>query len=358
MTAPVQKNKILQFAIHLTVWGLIVGLPFFFFHENPSGRPGMRYWDFFIIPAALAIVFYTNYFYLIDKFLFQKQTYKYLFWNLLLMLAVFFAIQFCKGISHMHMPPPPKMPGMAHRRAWPHDFFFITRDIFWMLLAAGLSLAIKMTSNWIESENTQKEMEKRHVEAELKNLQSQLNPHFLFNTLNNIYSLIAFSPEKAQQAVHDLSKLLRYVLYENTDNNVLLEKELEFIGNYIELMRLRLSANVKLEVLLPQNPNGITIAPLLFISLIENAFKHGISNTRPSFINIDIEVLSPSRISCRIENSFFPKNEQDKSGSGIGLENLKKRLELLYPNRYSLHIEQNEDRYITSLILSLNTETK
>jgi len=220
-----------------------------------------------------------------------------------------------------------------------------------------MSVAIKMTNRWIQSENEIRELEKSRTEAELKNLRNQLNPHFLFNTLNNIYSLIALSPEKAQQAIMDLSKLLRYVLYDNSPEFVPLQKEMEFVRNYVELMRLRLTDNTEIKISLPQSASsGTLIAPLLFISLIENAFKHGVSNSQPSFIHIDISEYSDQRIVCTIENSYFPKNETDKSGSGIGLDNLRKRLELLYPGRYLLNIEQTDDKYISALILFTHTE--
>lgn len=125
-----------------------------------------------------------------------------------------------------------------------------------------------MTNRWIQSENEIRELEKSRTEAELKNLRNQLNPHFLFNTLNNIYSLIALSPEKAQQAIMDLSKLLRYVLYDNSPEFVPLQKEMEFVRNYVELMRLRLTDNTEIKISLPQSASsGTLIAPLLFISL-------------------------------------------------------------------------------------------
>ena len=311
----------------------------------------VRYLIFFIIPFSLAVVFYINYFYLIDKFLFKKQTYKYLFWNLLLIIIVSMGIRYWKDLNFINFPPPPEMVKMRPR-AWYRDFFFLTRDVFSLFLAAGLSVAIKMTSQWIESENTQKELEKRRAEAELKNLQNQLNPHFLFNTLNNIYSLIAFSPEKAQQAVHDLSKLLRYVLYENTGNYVPLEKELDFIRNYIELMRLRLSDKVKLDVSLPQAAAGMNIAPLLFISLIENAFKHGISPTEPSFISIHLSE-NDKEVVCEIRNSNHPKTVEDKSGSGVGLEQVSRRLEILYPGAYTWSKGSSRDGSVYESRLSI-----
>ena len=189
----------------------------------------------------------------------------------------------------------------------------------------------------------------------MQQLKNQLNPHFLFNTLNNIYSLIAISPERAQSAVLELSKLLRYVLYENTQPYVPMEKELEFNHNYIELMRLRLARHVQVDVNIPTGLcRGYKIAPLLFITLIENAFKHGTSASIRSFVKINMSEPSPGVIECDIENSSFPKNETDKSGSGIGLKNLSRQLELLYPGKYNLHAESDSHIYRSMLTIDLN----
>ena len=147
--------------------------------------------------------------------------------------------------------------------------------------------------------------------------------------------LIAFDSEKAQNAVQELSKLLRHVLYDNQASEVSLPKEMDFIRNYIELMRIRLSANVKIETYLDINPDSPTkIAPLIYISLIENAFKHDISPIYPSYISISVSETS-EEVKCEIINSYHPKTKEDKSGNGIGLEQVHKRLELLYPNRYT-----------------------
>ena len=135
--------------------------------------------------------------------------------------------------------------------------------------------------------------------------------------------------------MQELSRLLRYVLYENQQKTVTLDKEMDFIRNYIELMRIRLAANVSVETCFDIRPDSRTeIAPLIFISLIENAFKHGISPTEPSFIRIHFSE-SPGKICCNIQNSYHPKTQTDKSGSGIGLEQVQKRLDLSYPGRYS-----------------------
>ena len=164
--------------------------------------------------------------------------------------------------------------------------------------------------------------EKSRMEAELKNLRNQLNPHFLLNTLNNIYALIAFDTDKAQEAVQELSRLLRHVLYDNQQNFVPLNKEMDFIRNYIGLMRIRLSDQVKVETTFDVHPDSRTpIAPLIFISLIENAFKHGISPTEPSYISIRF-AEDEHTISCEIENTNHPKTQADKSGA------------LTYPGHY------------------------
>ena len=221
-----------------------------------------------------------------------------------------------------------------------------------MLLVTGLSVAIKMTGRWYRVEREKQEIEKERTQAELQNLKSQLNPHFLFNTLNNIYSLIQLDPDRAQQTVHDLSRLLRYVLYDSSRPTVPLKAEMDFLGNYIELMRIRLPRHVRLDVSLPENPSHTLVAPLLFISLVENAFKHGVSNDRPSFIDIDIRE-EEGVLACRIENSFFPKSEADRSGSGIGLANLCRRLEMIYPGRYEMKYGQHGDTYETLLRINL-----
>lgn len=146
-----------------------------------------------------------------------------------------------------------------------------------MALTVGLAVAIRMTGNWYRIEAEKQQIEKERTQAELKNLKSQLNPHFLFNTLNNIYALIPIDRTKAQFAVHSLSHMLRYVLYENNQNYIPLEKEIQFVRNYVELMELRLPDRVETTVDLPEQADGYTIAPLLFITLVENAFKHGVS---------------------------------------------------------------------------------
>ena len=340
--------------IHILAWTIVFLFPLLFIERVESMRRihDFSLMRFYIQPISIAIVFYINYLWLIDRVLFRKKPVQFILYNLLLIVVANVVIYL---VHHMLLPNEfiPRHPGPGPRP--PRPVFVQWQDSITLALMVGLSVAIKMTQKWIVTEKERQQLEQERTEAELKNLKNQLNPHFLFNTLNNIYSLIAISPDRAQSAVLELSKMLRYVLYENAQAYVPMEKELEFNHNYIELMRLRLARHVKVEVDMPRGLcQNYQIAPLLFITLIENAFKHGTSATEPSFVKIVMREPSPGVIECRIENSSFPKNENDKSGSGIGLKNLSRQLELLYPGKYTLHAESDTRVYRSSLTIDLN----
>ena len=292
-------------------------------------------------------IFYINYIWLIKRFLFRRETRWFLLCNVLLILAVMGLVHLCMTYA---IPDQMIGPPHAHPRPLRDVIGFYLINVMIYSLVAGLSVAIRMTNGWYQVEANQRELERERAEAELSNLKSQLNPHFLFNTLNNIYSLIAFSPEKAQEAVHDLSRLLRYVLYESNQPLVPIEKDLDFLRNYIELMRIRLPRQVNLQTDIEVATPGLMIAPLLFISLVENAFKHGVSNSQPSFIQITIRQAGDA-VSCSIRNSYFPKSAGDKSGSGIGLSNLEKRLSLLYPECYHFTYGKEGENYVAHLVI-------
>ena len=327
------------FWLHLAAWSVVFGLPLFV----PGGRePVMNmqeYVRFLVVPLSFMAVFYVNYLLLIDRYLFTRHVGRFLLANALLVAGVMLLVHL---FFRFGIPPRPHHPPME--RPWQDTMFFFLRNAMLYLLVVGVSVAIRMTGQWYRAENIRKDLERSRSEAELQNLKSQLNPHFLFNTLNNIYSLIQLDPDRAQQTVHDLSRLLRYVLYDSSRPTVPLKAEMDFLGNYIELMRIRLPRHVRLDVSLPENPSHTLVAPLLFISLVENAFKHGVSNDRPSFIDIDIRE-EEGVLACRIENSFFPKSEADRSGSGIGLANLCRRLEMIYPGQYTIEYGQTGEAF-------------
>ena len=215
------------------------------------------------------------------------------------------------------------------------------------------SIAIKSTKRWVETEAERKEAANFKLQSELQHLHYQLQPHFFFNSLNNIYSLVDISPEQAKTSIHSLSKLMRYMLYETNMELVPLSKEIDFMEKYIELMKLRVSDKTEVNYSFPTKETGIQIAPLLFISLIENAFKHGVSATKESKIKINM-TTNDKTVLFSIENDNFPKKPDDKSGSGIGLPNLEKRLQLLYANKYEFKTILKDDRFLVHLEIETN----
>jgi Putative regulator of cell autolysis len=334
-----KQNPKVEIIIHLLGWCVLFGFPLIFMVESHHPKFD-QYFGYLVYTLAFFIVFYVNYLYLIDKFLFDRNTLKFIAINTCIIVI-------CAYLLHLFQLL--EIPPDKQHHPGPPPAIFIFRDITSMVFAVGLSVALRMTGKWYKTETERKEMEKDRFETELKNLKNQLNPHFLFNTLNNIYSLIPVHPEQAQDTVHRLSHLLRYVLYENNDNFVPIGKEIDFLKSYIELMSLRLSAQVTLTTEFNIESGNDRIAPMLFISLVENAFKHGVSPINPSFIHINITSKEGQEVVCTVENSFFPKNTQDKSGSGIGQENLRKRLALLYPHHHKLYLENRGNIYFAQL---------
>ena len=333
------KNSIrfIEPVIHIMVWVIFFGFPLLMVTNESAGIDWMMVLHHGVVPLFFCIVFYFNYFILIPRLLLRDRVWKWISVNLVVVLLSSILMQVLHLLLAPHKQPMHELP---HFRLNPGILFFF-RDVFSLVLVIGVAASVRFAHRWQKAENVRKEAERLRIEAEqgraeaeLKNLRNQLNPHFLLNTLNNIYALIAFDPDKAQSAVSELSRLLRYVLYDNQKEKVALGSEVSFIRNYIALMRIRLRSDVLLETRIDISDESRTeISPMLFISLIENAFKHGVSPSEKSFIRIRLSE-SPEDIRCDITNSFHPKSSLDKSGSGIGLDSLSRRLELLYPGKY------------------------
>ena len=344
------QSKYSGWLIHLTAWAVIFGMPLFVTSPDRPLMTGSEYLRFLLVPLSFMVVFYTNYFLLIERYLFTRQTGRFLGGNALLIAAVIVGLHL---LFRYVLPPDAQHPPLP--RPWQDSVRFFAGNAALYLLVVGAGVAIRMTGGWYKAEAARQELEHSRTQAELQNLKSQLNPHFLFNTLNNIYSLIQIDADRAQQAVHDLSRMLRYVLYESSCPTVQMAAEVEFLRDYIELMRIRLPRHVEVGVSLPEEPSPTPVAPLLFISLIENAFKHGTSNDRPSFIRIDIHERGGELVCC-IRNSCFPKTASDRSGSGIGLKNLSKRLEMIYPQRHTFEYGERGGTYTASLRIKLHEQ--
>jgi LytS/YehU family sensor histidine kinase len=217
-------------------------------------------------------------------------------------------------------------------------------------LLAGLALLVHHVYRTQSVKRQLKEEQQKRTEAELEWLKNQLNPHFLFNTLNNISSLVQIDADKAQDAIAQLSDLLRYAMYETRHEKVPIQGEVEFMRNYIELMKLRCNEKTVVNCNLSTANSQTEIAPLLFISLIENAFKHGVSSSRPS--TIDIRLLQEDdKLVLTCDNTNYPKDDADRSGSGIGLENTRRRRDLMYAGCYEWEQSLENDIYHVKIII-------
>jgi sensor histidine kinase YesM len=220
------------------------------------------------------------------------------------------------------------------------------------LLIAGFNTAIAVTNRWFTEEQARKELEKEHMKSELAFLQNQISPHFFMNTLNNIHSLIEADQKLAQNAVLKLSEMMRYLLYESGRGTTTLKKEIEFLRSYVRLMQLRVDDSVKVNIELPDDFENVNLPPLLFISFIENAFKHGVSYREPSALSFKL-IQEKDELKFISENtiSSFRSNDTLSQHSGIGLENIKKRLELLYAGKHQLYIDSNKNTFKVTLIV-------
>lgn len=338
------KNKKIIIFSHLFVWLALFSIPYVLSYgqEQDFNKVIARFW----IPLFFsAVIFYTNYLALIDSFLFPKKTLKFIVINILIIVTFLFLKEYFEDLFFQDIA---KKRLENSNRAKPPFKMAIYIQLLSYLAPFFFSIALKSTKKWVKTEAERKEAANFKLQSELQHLHYQLQPHFFFNSLNNIYSMVDISPEQAKKSIHSLSKLMRYMLYETNMDLLPLSKEIDFMKKYLDLMKLRVSDKTEISYSFPNEETSIQIAPLLFISLIENAFKHGISASKKSQINISMKCDNKT-VLFTIENDNFPKNTNDKSGSGIGLKNLTKRLELLYPNKHSFNTSINDNRFLVHL---------
>ena len=338
-------NRKLGFACHFLLWAYMFLSPLTFWRG--TGITFGQYLMYCLDPLFLMIVFYLNYIYLAPKF-FVAGKHRYdLLINVILVFSLGVILNYWKDFTNDVYPVPGR-----HLDAL--DYFSRTlRDSLNLAIFAAGSTALALARRYVNADQKLKESEAARANAELNNLRSQINPHFLLNTLNNIYALTAIDQERAQDAIQQLSKMLRHMLYDNQEAEVAIVDEVQFLENYINLMKIRLSNNVDV-TFVPQigNPDA-KIAPLIFISLVENAFKHGISPTEPSFVRITVVTIC-NEITFSIENSNFPKSNNDRSGHGIGLNQVQRRLDLAYPKHYTWEKGVSKDGSIYKSTIHIN----
>jgi hypothetical protein len=327
--------------MHFLVWLFIYLVSFVLLPLGHENAAKFRYLA--SIPYLIFVLsFYLNYSFLIPKFLFKRKLAIYVIINLVMFIILSFLLEFWKNYAIMKFeifPPPPK--GVPFYGA-----------VIWFIFVNGLAVAVRSTSMWFHSKSHIQELELENMRSELLFLKMQISPHFLFNTLNNILTLIDENVELAKQSVQQLSKLLRSVIYESESDTITIKQEAEFLTNYSDLMRLRYDSELNFNLETNLSEPDAPIAPLLLIPLLENVFKHGIGTSiKDSSINIGISSIK-GKIIFESSNTYFPKTNQDKSGSGIGIANTQKRLDLLYKDRYFYDCKIVGDNYITKLELT------
>ncbi len=329
-------NRNMELFLHIAFWAFMFLSPLTFMRGQ--GVTLTQYLMNCMTPLIMMVVFYINYLWLTPKLFVAGKHRYFLLINLMLVITLGIGLHYwMDNVREIYQHTGPRRDPMPI-----DEFFFAVRDIINLAIFAALATALILAQRWLHNEQARREAEAARTEAELKTLRNQINPHFLLNTLNNIYALTAFDTAKAQEAIQELSKLLRHLLYDNDQPTVPLQDEIGFLQNYINLMKIRLPQSVKVDTLFTLANPQQRIAPMLFISLIENAFKHGVSPTEPSFIDIKLEATQ-ELITCEIKNSNHPKAANDHSGHGIGLQQVQRRLELAYPNSYTWQRSVSED---------------
>lgn len=318
------KSSYYTLLSHLATWGVLFLFPMTF-----------RQLDFplSLIPTATVVaLFYLNYMWVTPRY--YMQGHRVLCWvaNGLLVAILSITMNSWLGVGRGY-------------------FFNLTVTVI-------VAISMKLGSLWKEAEELRLEAEAARADAELSNLRYQMNPHFLLNTLNNIYALTAIDTRRAQEAIQQLSDMLRHILYDNMEAEVQMSDELKFLESYVKLMKIRQPATVDVHFDASEVAGEAKIVPLILIPLVENAFKHGVSPTSNSFIDIRLKA-DREHIDFCIENSYHPKAASDKSGHGIGLTQVKKRLELAYPGHYRWDYGPSADRatYRSHILITPTKQT-
>lgn len=345
----IRKQVIGETLLYAIIWSAVMLVPFM-----NAGLMSEKIVDItMIFTSWLKIVpFYILFLlnnHLLFPFLFAKRNYVvYVLIVLVLIVAIFGALEFYEQSEDLGIAWP--FGPLAHA-----DRQHISLTVFpWWgnMIAAAMMLAanniLRRMYRSMQADEDSERLQRQNIQAEMYYLKHQINPHFFMNTLNNIHALVDINTESAKQAIIELSAMMRYVVYDTSKDSVPLRQDIEFITNYIELMRIRYSEDVEITFTHPKTISGrVVLPPLILIVFVENAFKHGVSYDGNSYIHIDI-ACTEREVVAHFENSVH--KAKDSRQSGIGLENVRKRLDLIYGKEYSLQIEDGaEDKYCITL---------
>jgi two-component system LytT family sensor kinase len=360
--------------LHAVIWVLLGMLVF---TQPTLGLPTSRY---YLLQAGLFVVslgtFYVNVGWAVPQLLYRRRLLAYLLFLLGVVAVVGSAHDAGRRLlagprrpeGFRPPQPPPGLPGSA---PGPEPGAPPPREpgkrpggglnpavLLSTLLGLGLGTSVAAVQRGQRDALARSVLEQQQLAAELSLLKAQINPHFLFNTLNNIYALTLLDGEQARASIHRLSRMLRHVLYGSPTHRVPLSQEIGFLRDYVDLMQLRLAKRVHLTFEVPDAPAAdVLIAPMLFQPFVENAFKHGVSATAPSSIAIRLRQPTTQTVELRVRNTLFadrPAEDVDaEEAGGIGLANTQRRLDLLYPGAYRLEITPHPDHHEYEVCLSL-----
>ncbi len=335
-------NKTRQAILHIIAWIVILLL---FMYMASNGNITHKTIVVFLYFGLINIaVFYINYLFILPTFLNRK---KYLWCALAIASLVIISASFKLGLAYYFydivLVRGPRKQVMGF---WDYYFSAVFVSCFFIFLSAVL----KFMTDWFLNEKIKSKLENEKLIAELAFLKSQINPHFLFNSLNNIYSLAYQKSVKTPEAILKLSEIMRYMLYESNENKVALSDEIRYLENYIELQKLRFKDKTHIKFEINGNIQDQVITPLVLISFVENAFKHGLATDEANPITIVLKT-DPGKLFFKVSNKKSSQNK-DETG-GIGLHNVKRRLDLIYKDQYCLHIDDRNDIYNCELYLNL-----
>lgn len=342
------KSKSAQIAFHVVACTIFLLLPIIFWPGE--GGIGEFFTDSravrgYINNILILLFFYLNFYVLIPKYYFQK---KYIFFAFILLVCYLVIAFLPESIvpfqEHGRMPPKPEPQGrLIGGGGW--WVFRMGHNLVFFLAVVFFSLLLKIN-------NRLKQTEKEKLKAELSYFKAQINPHFLFNTLNSIYSLAIQKADNTADAVVKLSGMMRYVLSDASHDFVPLEKEIGYITDYIDLQRIRFGETVKINYQAEEPHPGKLIAPLILISFIENAFKFGVNPEEESFIAVNISLFE-DHLHLHVYNNKVHGQLENETQGGLGINNAKQRLNLLYPEKHKLEIVESDSEYEVDLSIKL-----
>jgi two-component system, LytTR family, sensor histidine kinase AlgZ len=346
MNTFIYKKRVLF--LHLSFW--CVYISFFVYQFSSRGRE-----EFVLMEALLRssvhvifnmIAAYINYFIFLPRFLERKNFGRYI-----LEFFIPFALIMASRVYVQRY----LVDGYTHHIEYFYSTTFIVQASATTLFIVFFVGMLRFAKDWFEFEAKKKEIENERLTAELTFLKAQINPHFLFNTLNNLYYLAYSKSENTTEVIAKLSQMMRYMIYESDHPQVLLSKEIDYMRSYISLERLRLNNQIPIKFEVEGNPETHKIAPLILIPFLENAFKHGVSGNDPAaWVNLSIKLQGKECI-YTVENSkIHSVNSDDRERSGIGLQNVKRRLELSYPGQHVLSINDQPNQFSIQLKLTLS----